>query len=75
MVPFLFPVIILHLIFRVPKRDHNFDNYPGIETSETLEAKLPRFHSLLWMHPVLLEGSWDLVSKVISTLIGDISKK
>ena len=27
-VPFWFPVIIRHLIFRAPKRDHNFDNHP-----------------------------------------------
>ena len=30
MVPFWIPIIIRHLIFRVPnlKRDHNFDNHP-----------------------------------------------
>ena len=28
MVPFWVLIIILHLIFRVPKRGHNFDNYP-----------------------------------------------
>ena len=27
MVPFWIPTIIRHLIFRVPKRDHNFDNH------------------------------------------------
>ena len=26
--PFWIPVIIRHLIFRVPKRDHNLDNHP-----------------------------------------------
>ena len=29
MVPFWVPMILPHLIFRVPKkRDHNFDNHP-----------------------------------------------
>ena len=28
MVPFGVPILIRHLIFRVPKRDHNFDNHP-----------------------------------------------
>ena len=28
MVPFWVPIIIRHLLFRVPKRDLNFDNYP-----------------------------------------------
>ena len=28
MVPFWIPSIVRHLIFRVPKRDHNFDNHP-----------------------------------------------
>ena len=29
MVPFWVPIIIRHLLFRVPKqRDHNFDNHP-----------------------------------------------
>ena len=27
MVPFWVPIIVRHLIFRVPKRDHNFDNH------------------------------------------------
>ena len=26
--PFLVPIIIRHLMFRVPKKDHNFDNHP-----------------------------------------------
>ena len=30
MVPFGIPIIIQHLILRVPKRDHNFDNHPYI---------------------------------------------
>ena len=28
MVPFGIPIIMRHVIFRVPKRDHNFDNHP-----------------------------------------------
>ena len=28
MVPFWIPIVIRHLIFRGPKRDHNFDNHP-----------------------------------------------
>ena len=28
MVPFWIPIIIRHLIFRVPKRDHKIDNHP-----------------------------------------------
>ena len=28
MVPFWIPIVIRHLIFRVPKRDHKFDNTP-----------------------------------------------
>ena len=28
MVPFWIPIIIRHLIFRDPKRDHNVDNHP-----------------------------------------------
>ena len=28
MVPFWVPSIIRHLLFRVPKRDPNFDNHP-----------------------------------------------
>ena len=31
MVPFWIPIIIRHLIFRVPNRDHNFDNHPCVE--------------------------------------------
>ena len=27
-IPFWVPIRIRHLIFRVPKKDHNFDNYP-----------------------------------------------
>ena len=30
MVPFWVPIIVRHLIFRVPKKDHNFDNHPYI---------------------------------------------
>ena len=30
MVRFWIPNIIRHLIFRVPKRDHNFDNHPYV---------------------------------------------
>ena len=26
--PFWIPIIIRHLIFRVPKKDHNFENHP-----------------------------------------------
>ena len=33
MVPFRVPIIIRHLIFRVPKRDHNFDNHSHGSTS------------------------------------------
>ena len=29
MVPFWVPIIIRHLLFRYPKRDLNFDNYPN----------------------------------------------
>ena len=29
-VPFWIPIIIRHLIFRVPKRDHHFDNHVGL---------------------------------------------
>ena len=28
MVPFWVPIILRHLIFRVPKKGHNFDNHP-----------------------------------------------
>ena len=28
MVPFWIPMIIRHLIFKYPKKDHNFDNHP-----------------------------------------------
>ena len=28
MVPFGVPILMWHLLFRVPKRDLNFDNYP-----------------------------------------------
>ena len=27
-VPFWVPIIIRHLLFKVPKMDHNFDNHP-----------------------------------------------
>ena len=30
MVPFWVPLIIWHLIFRIPKRDNNFDNHPYV---------------------------------------------
>ena len=33
MVPFGVPIIIRHLLFRVPKRDHNIDNHPNVITS------------------------------------------
>ena len=33
MVPFWVPSIIRHLLFRVPKRDLNFDNHPHVETA------------------------------------------
>ena len=32
MAPFRVPIIIRHLIFRYPKRDHNFDNHPYTES-------------------------------------------
>ena len=34
MVPFWIPIIIRHLVFRVPKRDHNFDNHLCLCTSD-----------------------------------------
>ena len=30
MVPLWIPIIIRHLLFRVPKKGHNFDNHPYI---------------------------------------------
>ena len=40
-VPFWIPNIIRHLIFRVPKRDPNFDNHP-YEPYLMLRAALPQ---------------------------------
>ena len=31
MVPFWIPMIMRHLVFRVPKKGHNFDNRPPIQ--------------------------------------------
>ena len=36
MVPFWVPNIVRHLIFRVPKWDHNFDNHPFASGSGVL---------------------------------------
>ena len=33
MVPFGVPIIIRHLLFRVPTRDHNFDNHPYVDNN------------------------------------------
>ena len=38
MVLFWIPIIMRHLIFRVPKRDHSFDNHPH---TKGLVAKNP----------------------------------
>ena len=35
-VPFGVPITIRHLLFRVSKRDHNFDNYPYRDSCESL---------------------------------------
>ena len=40
MVPFWVPIIIRHLLFRYPKRDLNFDNYPY---SLALKSSLYRY--------------------------------
>ena len=40
MVPFWIPTTIRHLIFRVPKRDRNFDNHPNVHTFLGLPAGL-----------------------------------
>ena len=32
---FWIPIIMRHLIFEVPKKDHNFDNKPYFETSKS----------------------------------------
>ena len=41
MVPVWVPIIIRHLLFRAPKRDFNFDNYPfgGILKGIRLEGR------------------------------------
>ena len=31
MVPFWIPIILRHLVFRYPKRNHNFDNHPYVQ--------------------------------------------
>ena len=33
MVPFWVPNIVRHRLFRVPKRGHNFDNYPYVASA------------------------------------------
>ena len=43
MVPFWVSNIIRHLLFKVPKKDHNFDNYPYKTTSQTMK---PERHGL-----------------------------
>ena len=50
---------------RDPKRDHNFDNRPKIRFVVSGIMSIPVCG--------LLGGSWDLVTKVISTLSGAIS--
>ena len=39
MLPFSIPIIIRHPIFRVPKRDHHFDNHPHGSEVKDLKAK------------------------------------
>ena len=47
MVPSWIPSIIRHLIFRVPKRDHNIDNHPyrhiGSSSGQELRIHCSRF--------------------------------
>ena len=50
MVPFWIPTIIPHRIFRVPKKDHNFDNHPYVPIN--LETVNP----VLASRAALLEG-------------------
>ena len=45
MVTFFVLIIIRHLVFRRPKRDHNFDNHPYVYT-------IPKTHQRL-LCPVL----------------------
>ena len=51
--PFLIPNIIRHLIVRVPRRGHNFDNHPHAireQRSQVLRA------SCLWLGFFLVPG-------------------
>ena len=67
-------------LFRNPKQGpycrHIFrPSYPGLVRLENLprDAGLHRDRGLIPLLGRLLGGSWDLVSPVISTLIGDTS--
>ena len=39
-VPFWVPIIIRHLLFRVPKKDPNFDNHPYVVIKTTVMQNL-----------------------------------
>ena len=56
MVPFWIPIIIRHLIFRVPKKDHNFDKRP--DRIQDAETKVPAVNQIF---PKPLGGSENLI--------------
>ena len=52
LVLFWIPIIIRHLIFRVPKRDHNFDNHPFVIVAVLRPTETVRIRTRLF--------SWEL---------------
>ena len=56
MVPFWVSIVIRHLLSRVPKRDHNFDNHPYVDiwTSYVSICVYPKY--LLFGIPGLRRG-------------------
>ena len=58
-VPFWVLIIIRHLIFRVPKRGHNFDNYPyGALSPEPSRPETPKQASPL--RSLGSRSAWEL---------------
>ena len=47
MVPFWLPIIVPHLIFRVPKTDHKFDNHPCAPNHSQNDCRFPSAASRL----------------------------
>ena len=74
-VPFWIPIIIRHLIFRVPTRNHNFDNHPytcfefwaqGLGCQNPASTKVPSTLGGIGVQYTNLVGLWSPLKTKLS---------